>query len=465
MPHFSNVRHKIIHVTLFRGHVAKSITLLYFYAVTTDALLSRTTSLADVALAWKPDASRNEKPSAQAMPRLFSTWEITRYMIPVATAHLRRVLRNRPDLPQGRIGIEKSARWFSFEDVCVLRQHFSREGAAHKGYLPYRPDHLPAQIVCLAHIARGTGKTTLAAHLAVAAALDGYRVLALDLDSQGDLTKILGGEVGQTTAATLMARHHGEHLQLENRLRVSRGETPVPLEDTLSEALAIDKIEMITRSRWSGLDLIASGPLLAVADIQAARWRLGTRSWRPWEWLGWEQNEGELFDDYDLIVIDTPPSLGVLSISGIAASDLLLVPTVADVDAIDITSAFFRLLHQSFSEIEAQENVTAKALGSASLEFSWNAVRTVMTQYDAAYQGETAAHIQSGPGRNLLAARQDLTPLIGTGKGRARCIYDVDYRDFTREAYVAARRGFDETYDELKRIFTGNWQRAAEAME
>ena len=42
--------------------------------------------------------------------RLFSTWEITRYLIPVAPPHFRRVLRANPDLPQGRTEAQGGAR-------------------------------------------------------------------------------------------------------------------------------------------------------------------------------------------------------------------------------------------------------------------------------------------------------------------------------------------------------------------
>ena len=47
-------------------------------------------------------AGRGLDPEGRKRLRLFSTWEITRYLIPVAAAHFRRVLRQNPNLPQGR---------------------------------------------------------------------------------------------------------------------------------------------------------------------------------------------------------------------------------------------------------------------------------------------------------------------------------------------------------------------------
>ena len=53
--------------------------------------------------------------------RPFSTWEITRYLIPVAQGHFRRVLKLNPDLPQGRSETETGAKWFTLDEVLRLR--------------------------------------------------------------------------------------------------------------------------------------------------------------------------------------------------------------------------------------------------------------------------------------------------------------------------------------------------------
>ena len=49
------------------------------------------------------------------------------------------------------------------------------------------------KVIGLYNIKGGVGKTSTAAHLAMSAALDGYRVLVIDLDSQGSMTSIMGG--------------------------------------------------------------------------------------------------------------------------------------------------------------------------------------------------------------------------------------------------------------------------------
>jgi chromosome partitioning protein len=129
--------------------------------------------------------------------RPFSTWEITRYLIPVAPGPFppRPAPEPRPAQIQGTTETEGGAKWFTLDEVLRLRAHFAAEGSKTKDYLPYRPEGLPAKIVAVANFKGGVGKTSTAAHLAMSAALDGYKVLVIDLDSQGSMTSIFGGRV------------------------------------------------------------------------------------------------------------------------------------------------------------------------------------------------------------------------------------------------------------------------------
>ena len=70
-----------------------------------------------------------------------------------------------------------------------------------------------------------------------------------------------------------------------------------------------------------------------------------------------------ILDAYDLILLDTPPALGYLTINGLTAADILLVPLGASFLEFDSTGRFFDMLHSTFASIEDGENTAARALG------------------------------------------------------------------------------------------------------
>jgi len=393
--------------------------------------------------------------------RMFSTWEITRYLIPVAQAHFRRVLKQNPDLPQGRSETAGGAKWFTLDEVLRLRAHFAGAGARNKEYLPWRPEGRPAKIVAVANFKGGVGKTSTAAHLAMSAALDGYRVLVVDLDSQGSMTSIFGGRVADewATVFPLIARHYARSLQEANRARADRGEAPAPLDDTLHDALKATAPGLVQRTHWPNIDLIGAQLNLYWAEFQIPVWRMAQRGWKLWDALSDSLAADGMLDAYDLVFLDTPPALGYLTINGLSAADILLVPTGASFLEFDSTGRFFDMLHATFASIEEGENMAARALGREELAFEWDAVRALITRYDGAQQAEMAAFMQGKLGRVLSPCRQGYTALIGQAGEQVAGIYEADYRDFNRETYMRGRETFDETYAAFKRLLYGVWRR------
>jgi cellulose biosynthesis protein BcsQ len=419
-------------------------------------------ALADACARGRADlASRGIAEEGRKSLRLFSTWEITRYLIPVAAPHFRRVLKLNPDLPQGRSETESGAKWFTLDEVLRLRAHFAAEGSRAKEYLPYRPKDLPAKIVAVANFKGGVGKTSTAAHLAMSAALDGYRVLVIDLDSQGSMTSIFGGRVADEwqTVFPLIARHYASHLIAENQARLARGDSPLPLDETMTEAQKITAQGLIQKTHWPNIDLIGAQLNLYWAEFQIPVWRMQARGWKLWDALSDVLGADGVLDAYDIVFLDTPPALGYLTINGLAASDILLVPVGASFLEFDSTGRFFDMLHSTFSSIEQGENIAARALGRPELAFEWDAVRAVITRYDGAQQAELAGLMQAYLGRTLSPWRQDFTALIGQAGERISGIYEADYRDFNRDTYMRGRETFDETYAAFKRLLLGVWRR------
>ncbi|MEM1128974.1 MAG: AAA family ATPase [Pseudomonadota bacterium] len=410
-------------------------------------------------------AKRGYAPDGKKRLRKFSTWEICRYLIPVAPAHLRRVLKQHPDLPQGEG--QGGSKWFTLEEVLSLRKHFAAEGVATKEYLPYRPPGLPAKVVGVANFKGGVGKTSTAAHLAMSAALDGYKVLVIDLDSQGSMTSIMGGQVADEwqTVFPLIAKDYATHLLAENRVREARGERPYPLDETLSEALKTGADQIIQPTHWPNIDLIGAQLNLYWSEFQIPVWRMSMRQWPLWDALSNFLENEAILKRYDVIMLDTPPALGYLTINALAAADILLVPLGASFLEFDSTGRFFDMLYSTFASIEDGENGARRAAGLPETKFEWDVVRTLITRFDAGQQADLANVIQAYFGDLMNAHRQDFTALIGQAGEQVNGLYEADYREFNRETYLRGREAFDRTYAELKELLVGAWWRDAQMAE
>lgn len=141
------------------------------------------------------------------------------------------------------------------------------------------------KIIATAVVKGGTGKTTTAAALAQAAAADGKRVLAIDLDPQSNLTFTLAADPHRPGAYQLL---HGE-----------------------------PAAKVIQRTA-QGLDVIAATPDLATERTAPASAKRLQAALDP------------IKKGYDLIVIDTPPTMGEMTYNALQAATGLLVPLESD---------------------------------------------------------------------------------------------------------------------------------------
>ncbi len=404
-------------------------------------------------------ARRGYAPDGRKRLRKFSTWEICRYLIPVATAHFRRVLKQNPDLPQG-VG-EGNSKWFTLDEVLRLRDHFASEGATSREYRPWRPEGLPAKVVAVANFKGGVGKTSTAAHLAMSAALDGYRVLVIDLDSQGSMTSIMGGRVADEwqTAFPLLAKDYARAVLAENRVREAAGRPALPLDETLTEALKIDAQALIQPTHWPNIDLIGAQLNLYWSEFQVPVWRMQLRSWQLWDALTRCLEREGLLDTYDIIFLDTPPALGYLTINALAAADILLVPLGASFLEFDSTGRFFDMLYSTFASIEDGENAARRKTGLPEVKFEWDAVRAIITRFDPGQQTDLANVVQAYFGDFMTTYRQEFTAMVGQAGEQVNGIYEADYREFNRDTYVRGRETFDRTWAEVKELLLGTWWR------
>lgn len=165
-----------------------------------------------------------------------------------------------------------------------------------------------AKIFAIANQKGGVGKTTTAINLATALAACGESVLLVDLDPQGNASTGLG--------LSREDRGAGTYALLTER---------VPL------------ISVVQGTAIPGLSIIAAEPDLAGAEIELVEG--GRREYRLYDAL---RPSGTAPGSFSFILIDCPPSLGLLTLNGLVAADAVLIPLQCEFFALEGLSQLMR---------------------------------------------------------------------------------------------------------------------------
>ena len=391
----------------------------------------------------------------KAEPRLISIWEITRWILPMAPEHLRRVLAAEPALPQGSAGVEGATRWFTAADVAILRDHFTARSRSHR-YQPQRPAKSAAALIALAQPLGKAGRSTVALHLATAAALAGYRVLLIDADPAGDLDRTLQAPLAATGAGvlSLIARSAALHLRRLNENRLDRGEEPLPMAEPLSLALDLNTTDLIRPSRWPGLDLLPASPALMQADMQIAGWRAALRNWRPWQALAEALTSAGLRQSYDLILCDTGPGLGPLALAVLASADVLVAPLSLQTAAGAELAAGLHGLATAMQALQIEDHRNARALGQAAPALPWQRLLVLPTRATAETSRQLAGFAAKLGSALLPAALPEIAQIA---HGSAQNFYDLDYRELGRLAYAPQREACESVWHALAAVLADLW--------
>ena len=149
------------------------------------------------------------------------------------------------------------------------------------------------QVIAIANQKGGVGKTTTSQALCAGLAYKGYKVLGIDLDPQGNFSTACGAE----------------NYNIPTIYELMKGEVSI--------------VETIQNMK-SGFDVIPSNIMLAGAEQELSQ-------------TGKEHRLKEaimpVLDNYDFIIIDTPPSLGVLTVNAFTFATDILIPTTAGIFA------------------------------------------------------------------------------------------------------------------------------------
>jgi chromosome partitioning protein len=244
---------------------------------------------------------------------------------------------------------------------------------------------MSVRIISVANQKGGVGKTATTTNLASSLYAMGHRVLVVDMDPQGNLTSSFGSVAapGNAIADALLDR-----------------KVPLP-------------IAMVYQGGEGQLDLAPTSVALAAAEAALMN-KLG-REFRLRDALA------TVADSYDFIFIDTPPSLGLLTINSLVAAQLVLIPTEARYFSLQ----GLQMLQESIDEI-LYINPNLRILGILLSKFD-RRLREEQTvaQYLRENWGDLVFKTSVGTNSKILESASAGIPLIElVGSQRAVATYD-----------------------------------------
>lgn len=359
-------------------------------------------------------------PNAQKELRRFTSGEAAA-LLGVKDAYLRRLhLDGRG--PSPKIGTA-GRRYYAPQDIQELRVLLDK-GAKVGTYLPGRrgDDHM--QVITVINFKGGSGKTTTAAHLCQHCALQGYRVLSIDLDPQASLSGLLGfqPEFDLLDGGTLH-----DAIRYDN---------PLPLRD------------IIRPTYFTNLDIVPGNLDLMEFEHET-----------PMEL---SQGENKLFftrvgevlsqveDDYDLVIIDCPPQLGFLTMSALSAATAVLVtvhPQMLDV----MSMCQFLLMTSNLLEVVAD--------AGGDMSYDW--MRYLITRFEPGDgpQNEMVAFMRSMFGPHVLNHPMLKSTAIADAGITKQTLYEVQKSQFTRSTYERAMESLDAVNGEICDLIQNAWGR------
>lgn len=401
-------------------------------------------------------------PENEKTLRRFSSWEVAELILGVNQSTFRGRLASDPTFPAGKVEPDGRQRWFSLDEINTLRRKLSVKG---KSLMPPRPPGRAFR-TAIANFKGGAGKSTVALHFAHAAALDGYRVLVVDFDPQATLSHSMGlTDVSEEkTVWGIMARDLIAETDRMNAAPVAAASgTALPRRTIPSSIRGLGLQELrigdfIRPTNWPTIDIIPSCANAAFVEFASAQYRHLNPEWSFFAAVS--RYLDQLPDDeWDLIMFDCPPAIGYQSMNAVFAADMLIIPSGPGYWEYDSTTSFIGQLAEALEDLGHGFEGSFPA-GKIGLPKAFHDVRFLLTRYEP---GNELHRAMLDAFRKVFGDRVSDNPVEMTRaveqSGRfLSSVYEIDYREMTRETWRRARVTFDKAWAEHHGAILEAWQ-------
>lgn len=365
-------------------------------------------------------------PNASKSLRSFMTHEVARLTAVPESTLKTMSLEGKGPAPTR---LENNHRAYSLRQINELRRLFAamKPRSALK-YLPRRRDGEPLQIIGVANFKGGSAKTTTSLHLAHYLGLKGLRVLAVDLDPQASLSAMFGVQpeldVGDNETIYATLRHDAARRPLR---------------------------EVVRRTYFDGVDLVPGNIEVMEYEHEAPRILAeGTGSGEVLFFERLREALREVEDEYDVVVLDIPPSLGFLTLGAIYAATGLVVtvhPAMLDVASM---SQFLLMMGDLVQVIE-----------NAGAALNHDFFRYLITRHDPndQPQAQVVALLRHLFAEEVLTCAAVESTAVEAAALVKRSLYELEPGEISRDTFRRARESIDAVNEEILRLIYAAWGR------
>ncbi|WP_066725797.1 AAA family ATPase [Sphingomonas pituitosa] len=314
---------------------------------------------------------------------------------------------------------------YTVEELLNMRQVL--------GASPARaPLDVPA-IIAVQNFKGGVGKSTVTTHLAHYFAVQGYRVLVVDCDSQATTTTLFG---------------------FNPHFNITREETLYPYLSI--DPTQADLLYAVKKTPWPNVDLIPSNLELFDVEYELAAAGADGGSILATRFRKLKAGLSDLARDYDVVILDPPPALGTISLAVMQAANALLVPLAATTPDFCSTVQFLSMMDQVLHQ-----------LTEAGIEVRYDFVRLICSKFD----GNDPSHamvrqiMEQAFGPALLPVPILESAEISHAAMRMMSIYELDRPIGTARTHKRCKANLDEALGQVEALVRRNWGRVAPASE
>lgn len=366
-------------------------------------------------------------PQAQKSLRKFTAPESAR-LLGIAESTIRQMSLDGEGPDPERLA--NGRRIYSLSEVNELRRYLAQKRPSEAlKFLPNRIEGEGLQVLAVSNFKGGSAKTTTSVHLAHFLALQGYRVLAIDLDPQASMSAMFGAqpELDVSSNETLWAaiRYDDERRPLK---------------------------EVIRQTYFEGLDLIPGN--LELMEFEHATPQAIANGQSRGDQVFFRRIAAclqEVEQDYDVVIFDTPPQLGYLTLGALFASTGLLItvhPAMLDVASMN---QFLLMMSDIMSVIE-------EAGGHMDMNF----MRFLITRHNPndAPQQQVAGLLRMLFGDAVLTNSVFETTAIANAGLDKRSLYEIEANSMGRDTYRRALESMDAVNHEIVSLMKECWGRS-----